>query len=42
MLTAFFKFDPTDLPENTSPDFHEYGTQEVCVLCNYRNEAVDE
>ena len=46
MLTAFLKLDPTDLPESTSSEFRDYGTQElraVIVLYGfYGNEATDE
>ena len=43
VLTTFLEFDPADLPESTSPEFREYGTQELRVLYDfYGNEANDE
>ena len=43
MLTASLKLDPADLPESTSSEFREYGTQELRVLYDfYGNEAADE
>ena len=42
-LTAFLKLDPADLPESTSSEFREYGTQELRVLYYlYGNEATNE
>ena len=35
VLTAFLQFDPADLPESTSSEFREYGTQELGVLYDF-------
>ena len=43
VLTTFLELDLADLPESTSPEFREYGTQELHVLYDfYGNEANDE
>ena len=43
MLTDFLKLDPADLPESTSSEFWEDGTQELRVVHDSSgNEATDE
>ena len=43
VLTAFLQLDPAGLPESTSSEFREYGTQELGVLYDFDgNEATDE